>query len=384
MKHYLINGFNSKVGGGLSVFVGFLRYINSNKWDRERFFVIVPDTFSTTDEGITLNENVTLIRPILFTPAPIRNPYYYYLWLLAFIRRNRIDVIFNFADIIVPTRTRQIYYFDWPYLIYPESCVWQRMGFKERLIRSMKVKLINSRLLVPTIVLAQTNVVKERLLKYTKARNIRIIHGPIFLPNSICGSNHQNNSLFLKSPEWKYLLCLSGSAIHKNLNFLVDFAILCKANRKKYAIVLTLDSEDSGAHVVLERIAELSLFDYFINIGWLNKEAVRDAIYLCDALIFPTLLETCGLPYHEAMFLEKPIFSSDLDFAHEACEDAAFYFSPTDPNHMYDVVDSAINNQKALSRKIEQAKSISARYPTENQIYLNYVNIIRELSCAVN
>jgi glycosyltransferase involved in cell wall biosynthesis len=45
-------------------------------------------------------------------------------------------------------------------------------------------------------------------------------------------------------------------------------------------------------------------------------------------MLFPTLLESLSATYLEAMQLDLPILTSNLDFAHEICGPAALYFDP--------------------------------------------------------
>ena len=48
----------------------------------------------------------------------------------------------------------------------------------------------------------------------------------------------------------------------------------------------------------------------------------------CDALVFPSLAESLGLPLLEAMQLELPIIAADLPYARAVCGDGAIYFEP--------------------------------------------------------
>lgn len=45
-------------------------------------------------------------------------------------------------------------------------------------------------------------------------------------------------------------------------------------------------------------------------------------------MVQPTLLECFTATYPEAMRMEVPIVTTDLDFAHGLCGDAALYYSP--------------------------------------------------------
>ena len=75
-------------------------------------------------------------------------------------------------------------------------------------------------------------------------------------------------------------------------------------------------------------IDENNLKDYIINIGEVAWELVPNLYEISKATILPTLLESYSGIYIESMKYNKPILTSDLDFARETCQDAAIYFDP--------------------------------------------------------
>jgi Glycosyl transferases group 1 len=64
------------------------------------------------------------------------------------------------------------------------------------------------------------------------------------------------------------------------------------------------------------------------NIGRLGPRACLETYQETDALFFPSLLESYGLPLLEAMTLGLPVLCSDLPYARWLCEDEAIYFDP--------------------------------------------------------
>jgi len=52
-------------------------------------------------------------------------------------------------------------------------------------------------------------------------------------------------------------------------------------------------------------------------IGRLNREQMAEEYRACDVVVFPSRLETWGLPITEAKSLNKPLLVADLPFAHE-------------------------------------------------------------------
>jgi glycosyltransferase involved in cell wall biosynthesis len=81
-------------------------------------------------------------------------------------------------------------------------------------------------------------------------------------------------------------------------------------------------------------------------------------------LFFPTLLETYGFPYIEAMFFKKPILTSDLDFAHSICEDIAFYFNPHSVESIIGAMLDYDKNYDELNQKISRGYKKAKELPT--------------------
>ena len=75
-------------------------------------------------------------------------------------------------------------------------------------------------------------------------------------------------------------------------------------------------------------------------VGHLDPEAMRDRYSRTDALFFPSLSESYGLPLVEAMWLGLPIVCSDLPYAHELCGNQAFYFNPHDVHSAAAAIDT--------------------------------------------
>lgn len=65
--------------------------------------------------------------------------------------------------------------------------------------------------------------------------------------------------------------------------------------------------------------------------GVLSPAEVIRCYRQCDALAFPSLEESYGLPLVEAMFLGLPILAADRPYARALCGDEAIYFNPNDP-----------------------------------------------------
>ena len=73
-----------------------------------------------------------------------------------------------------------------------------------------------------------------------------------------------------------------------------------------------------------------------------------------DALLLPTLLESYSGTYNEAMRFHRPVLTSDLDFAHAVCGDAAVYFDPWNPADIASAI-VRLKNDADLRRRLVAA-----------------------------
>lgn len=85
-------------------------------------------------------------------------------------------------------------------------------------------------------------------------------------------------------------------------------------------------------------IKSRGLEDSIINVGPLSQQDLGAFYKHCDALVMPTRLESFSGTYLEAMHFGMPILTSDLDFAHEVCGDAALYFNPWNAESIRDAI----------------------------------------------
>lgn len=74
------------------------------------------------------------------------------------------------------------------------------------------------------------------------------------------------------------------------------------------------------------------------NLGRISSQNCLQTYQHVDALFFPSLLESYGLPLVEAMSVGLPIVCSDLPFARWLCGDQAIYFDGNDPNSSWTAI----------------------------------------------
>ena len=84
-------------------------------------------------------------------------------------------------------------------------------------------------------------------------------------------------------------------------------------------LIITLDTAENKLLPISKKI---------INVGRVTSEQCVQFYSEADALFFPSISESYGLPLVEAMVMGLPVICADLPYAHWMCGDKAVYFDP--------------------------------------------------------
>ena len=289
------------------------------------------------------------------------------------LKRYQIDLVFNLADLVIRTKVKQIYLFDWPYAINPNSVVWQRMDRRDLLVRKIKLSLLRRRIRRPVVTIAQTPVAKEALERLYRLPNVAIVPNAVSLDN-LDTTGEQRFAL----PAGRKLLHLTYYYPHKNLEVLLPVARRIRELGRDYRIIITIArSQHKRAERLLEEIRVQDLGAIIVNVGPVEMAHVPSLYRSCDGLLMPTLLESFSGTYVEAMFHRIPIFTSDLDFAKGVCGDAACYFDPHDAHDIVSKLDTVFDDPSRMAILVRAGERALSSLPDWAQSFERYQEIIR-------
>ena len=148
-------------------------------------------------------------------------------------------------------------------------------------------------------------------------------------------------------------------------------------SRRPFRCLLTVDPhQHPSARKLLARIDREAVGDLLVNLGPLPPESLSAVYESADAFILPTLLESFGRPYDEAMHFSLPILTSDRDFARERCQDAAIYFDPLDAASVAKAMATIMEEPSLRQRLIENGQRVLANVPTWNEIADRFVDAV--------
>lgn len=377
MANIFINGLNAKAGGGKSILNNYLKILK-NMETTDKYYVLTPNKEEYTNYE---SKQINIIDIPKLYKKNILSIYVYTYFLNKYLKKLNIDIIFNLADIPIKTKIKQIFLFDWPYAVYPESVVWKMMDIKSLISRKIKLFMFQKLIKHIDILIAQTPTMKERLERIYKFQNIIVVPNAVSLENMSGGVYKDFN---LPKEDIK-LLHLTHYYPHKNLEIFIPLAKNIKEKNLNYKIIITIDkSQHIGAEKLLEKIEAEKLNDIIINIGAVEMKHVPSLYKQCDGLLMPTLLESFSGTYVEAMYHEKPIFTSDIDFAKGVCFDGAIYFNPFDEMDILKKLNQLFESQKEKKILLNNSSKILASVPNWEKVVTTYIEIINQLKKEKN
>ena len=228
-------------------------------------------------------------------------------------------------------------------------------------------------------------VVEADCAKKGLMRRIRVLEESVHVVKNTC-AQHYNEGVgkpYVFDTEKNInILTLSSYYPHKNLNIIPYIAQHLKMmGYDDFQFIITIQKETPEEGRIIELCESLDVADCVNNVGPVSIVDGPALYAAVDIVLQPSLLETFSANYPEAMAQEKPIVTTDLDFAHDICEDAALYYPARDAKSAAECIgrlitnDGLVNNLKLNGKKIlDKLPSSKDKYYAYESILINMVN----------
>ncbi|MDJ1499137.1 glycosyltransferase family 1 protein [Cytophagaceae bacterium BD1B2-1] len=141
-----------------------------------------------------------------------------------------------------------------------------------------------------------------------------------------------------------------GTVVPKK-NFHVLPAILTKNNL--FLVIAGVNHDIDYKRKIEAEAKKWKVQDRVIFTGSISEEEKSWYYKHCTAFVFPSLAEGFGLPVIEAMYFGKPVFLSSLASLPEIGGNVANYFLNFDPQHMQEVLEKGLHENKSTTRSVE-------------------------------
>lgn len=189
-------------------------------------------------------------------------------------------------------------------------------------------------------VIVQQNWIKVAFEKRYNINNVIVAHPDFHIPQ-IHTTENSNDCFTFFYP--------SFPRVFKNFETLFQACeILSKSNCEFQLIVTISGKENKYAKSLFKQFGHLKQVKF---VGLQSRSDVLQMIKNADCVVFPSKLETWGLPLTEARHFGKLILAADLPYAHETLEGYSKkqFFSPTSPQELSLLMHNAISKDLDLS-----------------------------------
>lgn len=309
------------------------------------FTLLLPSSKQTEEWGLPGNVRVRYVRRTRI--HELSRMWDIYIGLARICESSKADVCLTLGDIgPINFPVPHVIYLHLAYFVYSEPDLNATLAWSERLKLCYQRWHFHRSIKNAKAVIVQTPVMANRLVKLygVDRQKVHVIRPalPAHVQTSESGQ-HETYLPMLAFPSCINLLFLATYYAHKNHAILLSLISELRQRQLsgKVHFFLTLDGNRRHAETALLRKLEFEQ-DMVTNLGRLRPEEAGLALHTADALFMPTLVETFGLTYLEAMAAYKPILTSGRDFAHYLCGDLALYFDPMDPVSIADAIERLI------------------------------------------
>jgi glycosyltransferase involved in cell wall biosynthesis len=225
----------------------------------------------------------------------------------------------------------------------------------------------------------QTEVARQGLHRRARLPLDRIS----VIPNA-CAEHYRQQSAVSEFPaasEKVRLLSFAAAYPHKNLDLLPDVAAHLQRLEPalNFEMVLTLPDGEPLLERINRRAAKLNVTQRIVNRGPVPVAEGPDLYRSCHVSMLPTNFETYSATYAESMAMGLPIITTDLNFAHDACRDAALYFEARNAAAAAREIQRLIHDPDLRRRLVSRGKEILSELPTPRQRYEMYVEVLKRL-----
>ena len=185
-------------------------------------------------------------------------------------------------------------------------------------------------------------------------------------------------------PNEPYFLLHGNTDPKKNTkNALIAFHQLLKKGKLKRKIVVT-DLRFSNVQKIIKQNNLEGLQEQIILTNYINHDDMPDLYTRAFAFLYPSILESFGLPIIEAMSCGTPVITSNCSCMPEIAKDSARLVDPFDPASIAKGIEELEFNEKArhqlIKKGLMRSKDFSWSASTKKIISLYQQSLLLNLS----
>lgn len=309
-KKIVVSGINIRNSGTLTIYHNFLDEIIENKLYKKYEFIAM---VSSKDLFQKYSNYIELIEFSKEKKSRIMRFYYEYFYFNKYSKKEEIYIWISLNDKTPKVCSKYQYvYCHNPSIFY--KCTLKDIYFSLTFYfyTLLYNKLYKHNIECNNGVIVQQSWIAEEFLKKFPIDNIYIMR-PEF------NERLKKNESKKKDKKETIFIYPTAPRSFKNCEVILEASkILQDQGIKKYRIYLTIKGhENRYAQYLYKNYSEDSCIKFC---GFLKKDDLEELYKEADCLIFPSKLETWGLPMTEFKKYNRNIIAADLPYAHETLE----------------------------------------------------------------
>lgn len=265
--------------------------------------------------------------------------YYEYFYFKKLSRKLNADIWFSMHDLSpnVVSKKRYVYYHN-PSPFYKLSCKEWFFGFKIGLFSKLYKHLTKINIHSNNAVFVQQHWIKNQFIKWYSINNCKVAYPETQVNNS--------KTKIELNPEKVHFFYPSFPRMFKNFECICKAVLLLpKEIQDKIEVHFTISgNENKYAKSIFSKYSNHNCIKF---IGKLNRNEVASYYQAMNALLFPSKLETWGLPLTETKEFNKPILVSNLPYAKETIGkyDKVSFIDSKNPTELAEKIQLFINDK---------------------------------------
>lgn len=362
----LINCSNLRVGGGIQVSHSFINGLKN--YSQHTYVVIFSNPIASLIEVKSFGDNFKFYKYEIVPSLRKRNEF-----LDKIVRVNKIDCVFTiFGPSYWKPNVFHISGYAKPHYIYKDSPFFKEISLMSKIKLKVKEFIHLKRFNQANILIAENSDVSERLKKIFPQKNIYTVTN--YYHQIFDNQDAWDKSISLSLFEGVTLLTISANYPHKNLKIIPQVIKELKKTKPdfNFRFVLTMNRKNFIKNI------DDNIEKHIVFIGKVNINQCPNLYTQSSFMFLPTLLECYSACYPEAMRMNKPILTSDLNFAKSICGEAAYYFNPLSPKDIANAIIYLTENENIKDHLINNGKEQLKKFDNYIDRTKKYLKIIQD------
>lgn len=223
------------------------------------------------------------------------------------------------------------------------------MPIKEKVMFWLKTKILYSSRKNTDYWMVQSDFIKQKLSKKYKVKTENVLLMPFYPPFK------DTQTVVVQREEYTYVF-VSNAAHHKNHVKLIDaFCRFYDANKKGKLTITVAETFTELCQMIIDK---QNLGYPIKNLGFINRDDLKEIYQSHEYLIFPSLAESFGLGLVEAIENGCKVIGADLPYTYEVCE-PSIVFNPYEEQSIIDALSLSLKRDikssvKKITNNIQQ------------------------------